>query len=64
MYPTYQRLGITVWDGWRAVVRAAARKLTSEARRHPAHRQARHDFYREMLICHRQEQHLVTRYRL
>ena len=35
MYGTYLRLGITVHDGWRTVVRAAARKLKSRARRDP-----------------------------
>jgi hypothetical protein len=33
MYGTYLRLDITVHDGWRAVIRAAARKLTPQARR-------------------------------
>ena len=44
MYGTYLRLDITVHDGWRTVVRAAARKLTPSARRDPAHREARHRF--------------------
>jgi hypothetical protein len=30
MYGTYVRLDITVHDGWRVVVRAAARQLTDE----------------------------------
>jgi hypothetical protein len=33
MYATYLRLDITVYDGWRAVVRAAEKKLTPRARR-------------------------------
>lgn len=59
MYATYFRLDITVHDGWRAVVRAAARKLTPHARRNAAHRDARHRFYRQMLAHHRKAQRLV-----
>lgn len=64
MYGTYLRLAVTAHDGWRAVVRAAARKLTARARRDPAHREARHRFYREMLAYHRDAQHLVRTWRL
>jgi hypothetical protein len=64
MYGTYLRLGITVHAGWRAVVRAAARKLKPEARRDPARRTARHRFYREMLEYHRGAQQIVTDWRL
>ena len=64
MYGTYLRLDITVHDGWRAVVRAAARKLTAPVRRDPARRKARHRFYREMLDYHRQEQDIVRTWRL
>ena len=32
MYGTYLRLDITVHDGWRIVVRAAAKKLTADLR--------------------------------
>lgn len=56
MYGTYLRLNITVHDSWRAVVRAAARKLTRRALRDPRCRIARKRFYREMLDYHRQEQ--------
>ena len=64
MYGTYLRLNVTVHDGWRAVVRAAAKKLTALARRDPARREVRHRFYRAML-AHRQEaQHLVRTWRL
>ena len=35
MYGTYLRLDVTVHDGWRAVIRAAARKLAPHARRDP-----------------------------
>jgi hypothetical protein len=64
MYGTYLRLDITVHDGWHAVVRAAARKLTTLARRDPARRQARHRFYREMLTHHQEAQRLVRTWRL
>ena len=64
MCGTYMHLDITVHDGWRTVIRAAARKLTRDARRDPAHRQARHRFYREMLAHHRETQRLVSTWRL
>ncbi|MGP8124044.1 MAG: hypothetical protein ACLP8B_26420 [Xanthobacteraceae bacterium] len=64
MYATYLRLDITVHDGWRAVVRAAARKLTPRARRDPLHREARHRFYRHMLAHHHEAQCLVRTWRL
>lgn len=64
MYGTYLRLDITVQDGWRAVVRAAARKLTRRALRDPKHRSDRKRFYRQMLDYHRQEQDLVLTCRL
>ena len=64
MYGTYLRLDIAVHDGWRAVVRAAARKLTRRARRDPGRRAARKRFYREMLDYHRQAQDIVSAWRL
>lgn len=64
MYATYLRLDITVHDGWCAVVRAAARKLTLQARRDPLHREARHRFYRQMLAHHHEAQCLVRTWRL
>ena len=64
MYATYLRLDITVHDGWRAVVRATARKLTPRARRNPTHRDARHRFYRQMLGHHLEAQRLVRTWRL
>ena len=63
MYGTYLRLNVTVHDGWRAVVRAAARKLTALARRDPR-RKARHRFYRAMLAHHQEAQRLVRTWRL
>ena len=64
MYATYLRLDVTVHDDWRAVIRAAAKKLTLCALRDPAHRNARHRFYREMLTHHREAQRLVLAWRL
>ena len=64
MYGTYLRLDMTVHDGWRAVIRAAAKKLTPHARRNPAQREARQRFYREMLAHHQETQHLVQTWRL
>jgi hypothetical protein len=64
MYATYLRLGITVHDGWRAVVRAAAQKMKPRARRDPALRVERHRFYRQMLVHHDQAQEIVRTWRL
>ncbi len=64
MYGTYLRLDITVYDGWRAVIHAAAKKLTPQARCDPLRRGARHRFYRQMLTHHREAQRLVRRWRL
>jgi hypothetical protein len=64
MYGTYLRLDITVHDGWRTVVRAAASKLKPRARADPKHRAARHRFYRQMLAYHLQAQELVRHWRL
>jgi hypothetical protein len=63
-FGTYLRLDITVHDGWRTVVRAAAMKLTPEARRDPERREARHRFYRQMLEYHRGAQEIVAEWRL
>ena len=64
MYGTYLRLDITVHDSWRAMVRAASRKLTRQALRDPGCRSARKRFYREMLDFHRQEQEIAATWRL
>lgn len=61
---TYLRLDITVHDGWRAVVRAAAKKVTPRARRDRTKREARHRFYRQMLDYHREAQKIVSYWRL
>lgn len=64
MYGTYSRLDVNVHDSWRAVVRAASRKLTGQARRDPKHRTARKRFYRQMLDYHRKAQTIVLTWRL
>ena len=64
MFGTYLRLDITVHDGWRAVVRTAARKLTRQSLRDPNRRAARKAFYRQMLAYHRQAQEIVAIWRL
>jgi hypothetical protein len=61
---TYLRLPITVHDGWRAVVRAEAGKLTRACRRNPKHRAARKAFCREMSASHAQAQEVVRHFRL
>jgi hypothetical protein len=60
----YLRLPITVHDGWRAVVRASAGKLTRACRRDPRRRGARKTFYRAMLAQHAQAQKLVRHFHL
>ncbi len=64
MYGMYLRLGITVHDEWRVVVRAAARKLKPRARRDPTLRGERHRFYRQMLVYHEQAREIVRTWRL
>lgn len=64
MYGTYLRLDINVHESWRAVVRAASRKLTRQARHDPKHRTASRRFYRQMLDYHRQAQTIVQTWQL
>ena len=64
MYGTYLRLDINVHDSWRTGIRAASRKLSRRARRDPAHRAARKQFYRAILNFHRQAQEVVRHWRL
>jgi hypothetical protein len=63
-YGTYLRLDITVHADWRAVVRAAAKKVAPHARRDRAQRETRHRFYRQMLEYHREAQKIVSYWRL
>lgn len=64
MYGTYLRLHVSVHDGWRRVVRAAAAKLNRRARRDPKRRRERHRFYRQMLAYHDEAQEIVRTWRL
>jgi hypothetical protein len=64
MYGTYLRPNLHVHAGWRTVIRAAAAKLTREARRGPAKRDLRKRFYHEMLTHHRNARQIVHRFRL
>jgi hypothetical protein len=64
MYSTCLRQGVTVQDGWRAVIRAAAGRLAPHARRDRAQREARRRFYRQMLEHHKNAQRLVRTWRL
>lgn len=52
MFATYLRLHLHVHADWRVVIRAAAHKLTPQARRDPAQRDARRHYYRKMLAHH------------
>lgn len=45
-YGTYLRLGISVHDGWCAVVRVEAKKRSPKVRRDPSRRADRHCYYR------------------
>jgi hypothetical protein len=59
MSRTYLCLGVSVHDSWRAVVGAAAKKVTPRARRDPAQRAARRCFYLQMLEHPRRTRELI-----
>ena len=59
MHGTYIHLDVHVHAPWRDVVRAAANKLASRARRDPSKRDRRKAFYRDMLSHHRRAQEIV-----
>lgn len=61
---TYDRLGVTVGDGARVVIRRARARLTPQAQRDPAFRDLRKHFYRQMLEHHRDARRLVRIWRL
>jgi hypothetical protein len=52
MYGAYLRLDVHVRASWRDVVRAAANKLASRARRDPSKCDRRKALYRDMLGHH------------
>jgi hypothetical protein len=64
MYGTYLRLRVHVHASQREVVRAAANKRASQARRDPSKRNCRKAFYRDMLDDHRQTQGITDVWRL
>ncbi|MGQ4274128.1 MULTISPECIES: hypothetical protein [Hyphomicrobiales] len=64
MYATYLRLDIFVWDSDRTVIRAARGRLARTARCDPAKRDARKQFYRDMLRHHADAQRLARHFRL
>lgn len=52
MFGTYERLNVHVCAPWQSVVRAARTKINKNARRDPAMREKRKQFYRVMLSYH------------
>ncbi|RIA46409.1 hypothetical protein DFR49_0950 [Hephaestia caeni] len=60
MHATYLRLGVSVHDDWRRVVRAGATVLARKTRRDPAKREARKFFYRELIDQHCRSQQLFA----
>lgn len=63
LHGTYLRLGRHVAESDRAVVRAAAARVTQASRRDPGLRDARKRFYRQMLDHHHDARDLVRRWR-
>jgi len=59
-HATYLRLGVSVHEDWRRVVRAAAAILADKTRRDPAKREARKLFYRDMIDEHFRSQKLFA----
>ena len=64
MFATYLRLRLTIHASGRAVVRAAAARLTPQARSDRRFREARKDFYRAMLRHHAACRDLAAQHRL
>ncbi len=52
-WSTYERLGLPVWATPREVLRAGQRKLKGKVRYSQTQRGMRHNFYRDLLDCHR-----------
>lgn len=63
-YGTYCRLGVHIWASNRTVIREARKKVAVHCRNNPEFRDARKEFYNELLDYHRQEQDLATEFRL
>lgn len=64
MFSTYLRLGLSIHDTPKSVIRAARQKLSQAARQDPAQRAARKRFYRLMLEYHAKAQDLATDFHL
>jgi len=63
-YATYQRLRVRVSASNREVIHAASRKLKPSVRYAFMHRDARHEFYRNMIAHHNMARALVREFRL
>lgn len=64
MLGTYNRLGVTVWAGAYAVIRATRRKIAPHHRNCAAKREERKRFYRMMLRHHQEAQEFCRTFRL
>lgn len=64
MVSTYLRLGLSIHDAPKSVIRAARQKLSVAARQDPAQRAARKHFYRVMLAHHAKAQEIAMTHRL
>lgn len=60
MHATYLRLGVSVHDDWRSIVRAGSAILAPNTRHDPAERETRKQFYRELIDEHRRSQKLFS----
>jgi hypothetical protein len=60
----YERLGCSIYDTNRAVLRALWKKLKRVDRRRRDKRKLRHDMYRKVLKCHADALELARRFRL
>lgn len=59
-FATYNRLNVHMTATPREVIRAARNKIKPNAQRAPDFRDARHDFYRDMLEYHDRAAHLYS----
>lgn len=64
MFAMYLRLGVTVWDSPRDVVRATIMKIDKKSLRDRTKRSARHALYRTMLMYHEKALDLAAQWRL
>lgn len=63
-YGTYRRLNAHVGESDLVILRRLRRKITKKARNSRAHRTARHELYRAVLLCHHHAQGIVREWRL